>query len=321
MSLVPVAQVVRSNFVESVHHGSVIALGSAAEDLLAVGETSLPIFPRSCNKLVQASAMLRAGLDLDGELLALAAASHSGEWFHVAGVRRILAQVGLQEDALQLPRTLPRDALERDTWLANSLPPAAVANECSGKHAAMVATCVTAGWDPRTYVLPNHPLQILIKSTLEDLAREPVTAVGVDGCGAPVLAISLRGLARTFANLAVAGPESAEGRVAQAVRHYPQWLAGSRRDVTHLMHAVPGLIVKDGAGGVCALAFPDGRAAALKIWDGGDQPRQVVTGEVLRRMGVDPSMIAFMNKVPVLGGDHSVGRVSALPLNSGQLAS
>jgi L-asparaginase II len=318
---IPVAQVVRSNFVESVHYGSVIALGSADEDLLVVGDTSSPIFPRSCNKLVQAAAMLQAGLELDGELLALAAASHSGEEFQVAGVRRILAQAGLREEALRLPKTLPRDAIERDKWLADSVPPAAVANECSGKHAAMVATCVAAGWDLRTYLLPSHPLQILIKSTLEDLAREPVTAVGVDGCGAPVMAISLRGLARTFASLAVADPASAEGRVAQAVRRHPQWLAGSRRDVTQLMRAVPGLIAKDGAGGVGALAFPDGRAAALKIWDGGDQARQVVTGEVLRRLGVDPSMIPFMNKVPVLGGDHSVGRVSALPLTREQLAS
>jgi hypothetical protein len=104
-----VAQVIRSGFIESVHHGSVVALDADGSTLLAIGDVAGPIFPRSASKPIQALAMLRAGLDLSGELLALAAASHSGERFHLDGVERILEGAGLTEQGLQNTPDLPYD--------------------------------------------------------------------------------------------------------------------------------------------------------------------------------------------------------------------
>ncbi len=314
MPAVPVAHVVRSGFTESVHHGSIVVLDPEGGVVVSAGEPDAPMLPRSSNKLVQAAAMLRSGLDLDGELLALAAASHSGEPFHIDGARRILAGAGLDESALQNTPDLPHDQAERTAWIAVGRGPTSVAQNCSGKHAAMLATCVAAGWDVATYRDVGHPLQRAIAEVLSELAGEPVGATGVDGCGAPVMAISLTGLARSFARLATAPSGSAEGRVSAAVRAFPQWVGGSRRDVTQLLRAVPGLIAKDGAEAVYAAALPSGWSAAVKIADGGERARTVVMAQALLAAGVDPEAIAFLADVPVLGHGEPVGRVQAVPL-------
>ena len=314
MPAAPVAEVVRSGFVESVHHGHVVVIDPEGAVVLSAGDPDAPMFARSSNKLAQAAAMVDAGLDLDGELLALAAASHSGEAFHLDGAQRILAGAGLDESALQNTPDLPYDAEERRAWIASGRGPTSLAQNCSGKHAGMLATCVAAGWDVTTYRDPEHPLQVRIAATLCRLAGEPVGAVGVDGCGAPVMAVSLTGLARSFAALAVATPDTPEGRVAAAVRAHPEWLGGHRRDVTRLMQAVPGLIAKDGAEAVYAAALPSGHALALKIADGGERARPVVMAQALAATGVEPSSVAFLSDAPVLGHGEPVGAVRALPL-------
>jgi len=314
MPAVPVAHVVRSGFVESVHHGSVVVVDSSGETVLAVGEPEAPMFARSSNKLAQASAMVRHGLDVDDELLALASASHSGEPFHLDGVRRLLAGAGLDESALQNTPDLPYDDAERRTWIADGRPPSSLAQNCSGKHAGMLATCVAASWDVATYLDPQHPLQRAIDAELAELAGEPVTATGIDGCGAPVMAVSLTGLARSFARLATADAGTPEGRVAAAVRANPRWLGGNRRDVTRLIEAVPGLVAKDGAEAVYAAGLADGHGIALKIADGGQRARPVVMAEALVAAGVDRDAVAFLSDAPVLGHGEPVGAVEALPL-------
>jgi L-asparaginase II len=314
MSAVPVATVVRSGFVESVHHGSVVVLDRTGAPLLTVGDHDQPVFPRSSNKPVQAAAMVRAGLDVDDDLLALSSASHSGEQMHLEGVQRLLAEAGLDEGHLQNTPDLPYDPAERARWVAAGREPSSLAQNCSGKHAGMLATCVAAGWDLRTYLDPEHPLQRLMAETLSELAGEPVAHVGVDGCGAPVMAVSLVGLARAFAALVVAQPGTAEHRVATAARAFPHLVGGSRRDVTALMRAVPGLLAKDGAEAVYAAALADGTAVAVKIADGGDRARPVVMAEALRVAGVDPALVAFLDDAPVLGHGRPVGAVRALPL-------
>jgi len=307
-----VAHVIRSGFVESVHHGSVVALDVNGSTLLSVGDVTGPIFPRSCSKPIQALAMLRAGLGLDGELLALAAGSHSGESFHVAGVQRILAGAGLSERDLQNTPDLPYDAVERDAWIASGRGPSSLAQNCSGKHSAMLATCAAAGWDTSTYLEPSHPLQQLMAQTLAELSGEPVTAIGVDGCGAPVMAVSLTGLARAFSLLAAAPGGTDEARVAAALRAYPQWAGGTGRDVTSLIRGVPGLIAKDGAESVYAVGLADGRAVALKIADGGQRARPVVMAAALRRLGVDAAVLDELACAPVLGHGQQVGSIVAV---------
>ena len=307
-----VAHVVRSGFVESVHHGSVVALDAQGSIVMAVGDVAGPIFPRSSSKPIQALAMLRAGLDLDGELLALGAGSHSGEWFHLEGVRRILAGAGLSELDLQNTADLPYEQQERTAWIAAGRGPTCLAQNCSGKHAAMLATCVAAGWDTATYLEPKHPLQLLIAQTLIDMSGEPAAGSGVDGCGAPVLAVSLTGLARAFSRLATAAGGSDEARVAAAMRAYPQWLGGTRRDVTALIRGVPGLIAKDGAESVYAVGLADGRGVALKIADGAQRARPVLIAAVLRRLGIEAEVLDELAYAPVLGHGEQVGSIEVI---------
>ena len=314
MPAVPVATVVRSGFVESVHHGSVVVLDPAGKPVLSAGVPDQPVFPRSSNKPVQAAAMVRAGLDVDDDLLALAAASHSGEPVHLDGVARLLASARLGEGDLQNTPDLPYDAQERARWLAAGRTPSSLAQNCSGKHAGMLAACVAAGWDPTGYLDPEHPLQRLVAEVLTELAGEPVNHVGTDGCGAPVLAVSLVGVARAFSALVRAPEGSAEQRVSAAMRRHPRMVGGSRRDVTALMEAVPGLLAKDGAEAVYAAALEDGTAVAVKISDGGERARPVVMAEALRVAGVDPARLASLTDAPVLGHGRPVGAVQALPL-------
>lgn len=309
-----VAEVIRSGFVEGAHHGSVVALNPDGGIAFAVGDVSAPIFPRSSNKPMQAAGMVENGLTLSGELLALAAASHSGEPFHLDGVRKILAGAGLDVDDLQTPLDYPYDFEAQRDWIRAGHGPERVAMNCSGKHAAMLATCVGNSWDTATYRDPDHPLQLALRGTLERLAGEPVAATGVDGCGAPVYAISLLGLARAGRACVLGAPGSPERAVADAMRTHPEWAGGSRRDVTELMRGVPGLMSKDGAEAVSLVALADGRAVAVKIEDGGQRARQVVTAAALQLLGVDAPVVTAQLTFDLLGGGRPVGSVRAVAL-------
>jgi L-asparaginase II len=308
-----VAEVVRSGFTESRHRGAVAGLAADGRQVISVGHTDVPFLPRSANKPLQAVAMLRCGLGLEAELLALAAASHSGEDFHVDGVRKILSGAGLSEDDLRCPASWPLDTGTAHRLIARGEDMSRIRMNCSGKHAAMLATCAANGWPTGSYLAPDHPLQQAIRYTVEDLAGQQVAATGVDGCGAPLFGLTLAGLARAFRVLVLAAPGTPERRVADAMRAYPEWTSGTHRDERRLMAAVPGLLVKSGAEGVDAFALADGhgvRSGAVKIDDGGQRARTPVTVAVLRQLGaVVPDELAA---VPVTGGDAVVGEVRAI---------
>lgn len=308
------AEVVRSGFVESRHVGSLVVLDPDGSVLLALGSPEAPVFPRSASKPAQAVGMLEAGLDLDGPLLAIAAASHAGEPAHLDAVHAVLARAGLGVDALQTPPDLPADPTALRAWLAAGRGPEPVAMNCSGKHAAMLATCTAAGWDPATYREPDHPLQVALRTTVERLAGEPVVATGVDGCGAPVWAVSLVGVARMLQACVRAEPGSAPRRVADAMRAHPELVAGSANHVTALMRGVPGLLAKDGAEGVHSAALPDGRAVALKVDDGAARACPVVMAAALQALGVRASVLDVQREAVVLGGGAPVGVVRAVAL-------
>ncbi len=307
-----VVEVVRSGFVEGVHRGSVVALADDGEVAFTVGLPEEPMLPRSAMKPLQAIAMLRAGLDLDGELLALACSSHSGEDFHLDGVERILRGAGLTVADLQTPPSLPVGDAPRLAWECAGRAPASLAMNCSGKHAAMLATCVANGWDPATYLDVAHPLQRAIHAAIEELAQEKIGFTGVDGCGAPLHALTLTGLARAFRAWALGAGGSAEQRTFSAVRTHPQWLGGTDRDVTALIAGVSGLVAKDGAEAVYAAALPDGRAVALKIEDGGQRARPPVMAVALQALGVTADVLDEQAVLPLLGGGVPVGYVRAV---------
>jgi len=278
------AEVVRSGVIESWHRGSLVVLAADGSVAHAVGAFDQPMYPRSSNKPMQAAAMLGCGLELEGSLLALAAASHSGEDFHVSGVRQILGGAGLSEADLQCPPDLPLDEAARIALLRAGGGADRVHMNCSGKHAAMLATCAAAGWPTATYRDPGHPLQQRIRQTVERLCGEQVAATGVDGCGAPLFALSPLGLARGFRTMVLSGDGSAERRVADAMRANPLWTSGTTRAEAAMVSAVPGLLMKSGAEGVCAFALADGRACAVKIDDGAARATPPLMAMVVRAL-------------------------------------
>lgn len=305
---VPLVEVVRSGLREGLHHGSVVALDSSGTTVLALGDVETPMFPRSANKPAQAVGMLRAGLQPATEQeVALAAASHSGESVHLALVREMLARHDLSEHDLRCPPAWPMDDAARG---ADSRGRATM--ECSGKHAAMLASCIQLGLSTEDYPRPDHPLQRSLHDTVAELAGEPIAAAGVDGCGAPLFGFSLTGLARTFARLTTAPAGTPERRVADAMREHPHLVAGNGRDDTALMRAVPGLVSKIGAEGVVAVALPDGRAVAVKIVDGAARARMPVLIGALRVLGVTDEALTALAEVPLFGGDQPVGTVRLL---------
>jgi L-asparaginase II len=288
----PLAEVVRSGWVESRHRGHLVVLAGTGP-ALSLGDPTSQLYSRSALKPLQALALLRTGLDLPEDMLALAAASHSGEPVHVELAAAILARAGLDERDLGCP---PLDGSR-------------LRFNCSGKHAAMLAACVRSGWPVRGYLDPAHPLQAHIRATVEELCSAPSAHVGVDGCGAPQFTVSLTGLAAAYRTLVQAPPGRPERRVADAMRAYPQLVGGTGRWNTRLMEAVPGLLVKDGAEGVAAGAVTDVGAFAFKVDDGANRPAAGLTCAVLRRLGLAAGVAEDLTAEPVLGGGRPVGSV------------
>ncbi|HEY2296259.1 MAG TPA: asparaginase [Jatrophihabitans sp.] len=300
----------RNGYVESRHRGSFVLLSPSGVDV-AVGSVDEPMFPRSSLKPLQAVAMVEAGFPGRDESLALACASHDGEAVHVSGARATLAAAGLDEAVLRCPPDLPGSREALLAWVGGGCGPAAICHNCSGKHAAMVSTCASAGWPVDSYVDPSHPLQQAIRARLESLAG-PVTGVAVDGCGAPAFSVTLHGLASAFASLATAS-SGAPALVVGAMREFPVLLGGSERAVSALGAAVPGLICKEGAEGVWAAALPDGRAFAAKLADGGARALPPLLTAALRYWGCDGPVIERWTSADVLGGGRPVGSVTWSP--------
>ncbi|MGW7404867.1 asparaginase [Streptomyces sp. NPDC054833] len=305
----PVAHLIRGGVVEGIHYGSVVVLGADGEVQFQLGDIEAAFYPRSALKPVQAVAMLRAGLPLDGDLLSLAAASHSGEELHLAGTRRMLELAGLAEDDLRNVPDMPYDPVVRDAWVREGRLPSRLAQNCSGKHAAMLWTAKLNGWSLDDYLDPAHPLQQAIAEIVEDLTGQRIARVTVDGCGAPLFSVSLHGLARALARITTAPPGTPEARVADAMREHAEMASGSGRDVAALMRSVPGLLAKDGFEGVQVAALPDGRAVAVKIADGANRARVPVAAAALARAGVDLALLTEFAGEPLLGGAEPVGCV------------
>ncbi|MDX6197470.1 MAG: hypothetical protein QOJ79_621 [Actinomycetota bacterium] len=286
-----------------------MALGPDGSTVLALGDVHRPVFPRSSNKPLQVAGLLESGwYATDDEQVAVATASHSGEPAHLDVVRRMLAEADLDQSALQCPPMLPLNEPAAHALLARGEQPTSLTMNCSGKHAAMLACCVANDWDAASYLDPANPVQVAIKAWIEELAGEPVKHVAVDGCGAPQHALSLRGLARAYTALVRSQP-----RVSDAMRSHPFLVGGTGRDVTRLMEGIPGLVAKDGAEGVYAVALADGSAVALKVEDGAGRARTPILVAALRKLGVDAAVLDELATTPVLGGGRVVGEVRVTP--------
>jgi L-asparaginase II len=257
--------------------------------------------------------MLRSGLSLTDEAdLALVCASHHGEPFHVSRVRAMLAAGGIDAAQLRTPPDYPLSESARDEVIRAGGGREPIQMNCSGKHTGMLLTCAANGWAYDDYRSLDHPLQRQLADAVEELAGERVAATGVDGCGAPIFALSLRGLAGAFLRLVSASPGTAERRAADAMRAYPELVSGTLGEDTRLMRAVPGLVSKGGAEGVQAVAVAGVGAVAIKIDDGAMRARMPVLVSALRRLGVTGELLDEWAEFPVLGGGRPVGAVRSV---------
>jgi len=295
------AEVTRSEVVESIHAGHVVLLNADGSILFQKGDPTLNIYSRSSLKSIQASAMVRAGLDIEPRLLALVCASHAGTAMHQQGAQAILAKAGLDEYSLQCILDRPLDEELRRT-----AEPTRLAMNCSGKHAGMLATCVINGWPIDSYLDPSHPMQLAIKAEVEQMSGEKVAGVSVDGCGAPLFLFSLLGLARAIRNLTISA-DPVHQEVAQACRDYPEMVSGPGRLATRMMQKIPGLFMKDGAEAVNVTSLADGRTLAIKISDGNARAMPAITAAALAKYGIDAQEVP----VNTLGAGLPVGVIRA----------
>jgi len=315
-SAVQLAVVERSGFVESRHVGSAIVLSPDGEIRERLGDVDTAILPRSSLKPVQALAMLAAGAPLAGERLGMATASHSGTDRHVAVVREILQEAGLDESALRCPPAWPGDTGARDALVRAGSGPSPVRMNCSGKHAAMLLTCVTNGWPVESYLDPEHPLQVQIREVTERLTGQRVATIAIDGCGAPVFAMSLSALAKAIHRIGTSSERSpfalhrGAGALVRAVKENPWTIDGPARADT-LATSRLDVFTKGGAEGVMVMVAPDGSTVALKMLDGSGRASTAVAAMLLERAGAlgSEDVAALLAELPlrVTGGGVDVG--------------
>ena len=285
-------EVLRGKIVESRHAGAIAIADADGRLVLALGDVARLVFPRSAVKAMQAIPLVESGASdafgLDDAELAVACASHSGDLVHVEAVRSLLAKAGLDESYLACGAHWPvSDKAMRELMRAGRAPQA-IHNNCSGKHAGMLAAAVHLGFEPRGYERPEHPLQVMIGRIISEtcgiaLARD---GIGVDGCSVPTWPLPLAALARGFARLGTGEgltPARAEAarRLCHACFAKPVLVAGEGRFDTISMLA-PDLFVKGGAEGVHCAALPGlGLGIALKIDDGAKRGTERVLAEVI----------------------------------------
>ena len=308
----PVAIVTRSGVDESAHFGAVVCLGRNGDIEFSLGDPHAQIFPRSCTKPIQALAMVRAGLSLPPEKLALVCSSHNGEAIHQQTALAILAEFGLDESALGNTHDYPMHTHSAHDAIRAGLPKSALQMGCSGKHSGMVATCVINGWSIENYLEQDHPLQQAITRTVAEVTGHDAFAIGIDGCGAPAHVVELVGLARAMRAMATGAAGESGTQIYNAMSQFPYMVGGKGRDVTTIVSGIEGLFAKDGADAVYAAALPDGRAVALKMSDGFGRGSQTVLLAGLRKLGVDISHVDSSIVENVYGHGKPVGSVRAI---------
>lgn len=308
----PLAIVSRSGVDESVHFGALVALNQAGEVSFSVGDPDTEIYPRSSTKPFQALSMVRSGLVLPPEHLALVCSSHNGEPVHLETARAILAGAKIDETALMNIPDFPWHVPSAHSAIREGMVKTSLQMNCSGKHSGMLATCVKNGWPLDTYLEVNHPLQVAITSVITELTENEPVAIGVDGCGAPAHVVTLTGLAIAMRKIATGAAGDEGNQIFSAMSQHPYLVGGDGRHVTTIVSHVPGLFAKDGAESVYVAATRDGRAVALKMSDGSGRATPTVLLAALRRLGVDVSRVPETIREVVLGHGQPVGEVRAV---------
>lgn len=319
---VELAVVERDGFVESRHAGAAVVLSPDGEVIAQHGNADALVLPRSALKPMQAVACLTAGAVLEGEQLGLGTASHTGTDRHAAVVREILAAAGLTEDDLACPAVWPDDGPTRREMVRDHAPAARIRMNCSGKHALMLRACLATGWPTSGYLDPAHPLQVHIREVVERLTGERVAHTAVDGCGAPVHAVTLTGLAHGIHRIGTASERSpfalhrVAGSLVRAVREHPWTVAGPGEADTIAIETL-GVFAKHGAEGVMVMVAPNGATTAVKMLDGSGRAAAIVAATLLARAGAlaeaDVAALAAALPLTVTGGGRPVGSIQPAP--------
>ena len=339
------AVVERSGFIESRHIGSAVVLDPQGSPLISLGAPDVPVFTRSSLKPLQAIAAMSLGAQLEGRSAALAMASHKSEAGHVAVVSAMLEAAGLSVSDLQCPSAHPADGAfrrncrnRRGLGRENTDPRSPLHFNCSGKHAAFLAAARAIGADTSTYLSPDHPVQQKVAEVVTAFASEEPSAVGIDGCGAPVFALSLTGLARAIGRVirmgssddtekegAWAAYESEARTLTEAVFADPWTIEGHGRPNSTVIDEL-GVFAKGGAEGVIVMATRSGYAVAVKCLDGSSRATGLVALTLLQWAGafdVEPGAASASGKDtvdaviaaitdPVTGGTDSEGRTNVV---------
>ena len=315
---VELAVVERSGFVESRHAGAAIVLSPEGDVVRRVGNPDALVLARSSLKPLQAVACLTAGAELAGEQLAISTASHVGTERHAAVVRDVLTAGGLTEDHLGCPVSWPMDSAARDEMVREHAPASRIRMGCSGKHAAMLRACVATGWPVDGYLDVAHPLQQHIRDVVERLSGEKIAHTAIDGCGAPVHALTLGGLARGIHRVGSASERSpfalhrVAGSLVRAVKDHPWTIEGPGRPDTLAIETL-GVFAKYGAEGIMVMVAPNGSTVALKMLDGSSRASSVVAATLLARAGAlsdaDAATLTTALPLTVRGGGDDVGMI------------
>ena len=315
---VELAVVDRNGFVESRHIGAAVVLSPDGDVIAAHGNVGALVLPRSSMKPMQAIGSVTSGAALRGEWLALSTASHVGTDQHVAIVTDMLAEGGLSEADLECPEAWPSDSATRDAMVRRGEGQSRLRMNCSGKHAAMLLACRASGWDTKGYIDPAHPLQVHIREVVERLVGEKMQLTAIDGCGAPVYAMTLQGLARGIQRIGTSSERSpfalyrTAGELVQAVREHPWTIAGPGRDDSIAIETL-GVFTKYGAEGIMTMVAPNGTTVAAKTLDGSTRVGTIVAATLLARAGAITSEqleeLTRRLNLDVLGGGIPVGSI------------
>ena len=327
-------EVKRGLITESRHQGHVVVLDGDGQLLLSMGAPETVTFLRSSSKPHQTIPLVASGaadhFGFTDREIAIGCGSHNGEAEHVETVASMLKKIGLDKSALRCGPHEPYGEDAAEDLKRKGEKPSELHNNCSGKHAAMLALALFLKAPIENYEEPEHPVQQLILRAIEQFSGVPESsiAIGIDGCSAPNFAIPVRAMALMFARL-VRAPTSfdretraAASRVVGAMQDWPEMVEGRNELDTELMRACGGKIVsKVGAEGVYTAGilpserFPKGLGLAFKIEDGdkGDRARSPVAVEILRQLGLvtgaEESLAPFAHKlIRNHRGDH-VGEV------------
>ncbi len=285
-----IAEVKRGPLVESHHTGAFAVVDANCKIVRSQGDIERAIYPRSAIKAFQCLPLIESGavdrFGLTEEEIALCCASHNGEVDHVRAARAILAKAGRSEDDYECGAHWPYDHGAQRALMKQDAKPMPVHNNCSGKHAGMIALAAHMGVDPKGYTTIDHTVQKEMASSLEKLCRVDTGKLphGIDGCSVPTWAVPLRAMALGFASLIKA--QHGQRIIASACAH-PFMVAGTGRFDTRLMQAVPRAFLKVGAEGVYGACIPHaGMGIALKCDDGASRAAEVAIGALLASLDV-----------------------------------